>query len=102
VNTCLNQRFQAAVEGLATSTLGWRERLINAASHVLVIHCRDFPEDLKEEYGSLKRALTRLDGVPSAMKATVAQMKEEDGREVMKRIYLIYDRLRAGCLEPMQ
>jgi hypothetical protein len=84
------QRFHVAIEGLATSTSEWQGRLIAAARRILVMQPAKFPENLRERYSALMSALTQVD-TDNPVIATVALMKEEDGRRVMKEIFSIYD-----------
>jgi hypothetical protein len=90
------EKFQLAVMGLATSTLGLRERLTDAyISNFVQLNTRDLPPEIRQEFQGLTNALSRVStgGKDGTLAVSAATLSDDEARRLIQSIVSMYQRV---------
>lgn len=96
-NRRCREKFHVALHLLAVSEGDVRSRLTEAYRHLRSLRDEDVPEELRAEWTSILRSLTRYgpevgsDGTlfQSAIKHTMARIRNRTGKRIAERIYTL-------------
>ena len=84
------EKFERAVDSLATSTGEWRDRLYSAFLAIHMVNpAEDVPPDLSKRAAKILSRFTGVEaeGDEGNYRATINQMDEHDSQRIMRELY---------------
>ncbi len=87
------ERFEIAVQSLATGPGDVRSRLENAFLSIVVFQENDLPKEIQKDFSWVVKSLTKKESRylnEGSLHSTLAQIKNVTGSKIAKRIFAMY------------
>jgi hypothetical protein len=90
------ERFEIAVESLATGPGDVRSRLENAFLSIMIFRENDLPKDIQKDFSWVVKSLTKKESRyrgEGSIHSTLSQMKNVTGSKIASKIFVMYKML---------